>query len=396
MAAVGFGRLAPNMNLFTDSDSRAAPADPAAERRALVALSAVPGVGPARLRALVSAFGSAGRVVEAPPARLAAVEGVGPATARAIASFDVDAVADEQMARAERCGARLVTFADAAYPEALGRIYDPPSLLWVRGELAPHDARAVAVVGTRRATPEGLRAAHTLGRDLAGERVTVVSGLAYGIDIEAHRGALDGDGRTVAVLGSGVDRIYPSRHRREVERILDGRGAVVSELPLGAAPDAGNFPRRNRIVAGMSVATVVVEAYARGGALLTAMMALEQNREVFAFPVAVGAEPQGTNEFIRRGFAALATGADHVLADIEAILPAASDAAPEPAAAAPLPDDLTRDERALLEALDATPTPLDTLCAASGLDTSTALVYLLQLEFRGLVRQLAGKQFYRA
>lgn len=386
------------MNLFADAPSELD------ERRALIALGAVPGVGSGRVRALLASFGSAAEVFAAPEARLARVDGIGKATARSIATADPWAHADAQIQRAEALGASLLTLRDEAYPARLREIYDPPPFLWVRGTLSPEDTRAVAIVGTRKASDSGRRAAFALGRDLAEAGVTVVSGLAYGIDIEAHRGALAAGGRTIAVLGSGVDRIYPSRHSGTVRQILDeGRGAVVSELALGTAPDAGNFPRRNRIIAGLSVATVVAEARVSGGALLTAMMALEQNREVFAYPASVFAEGQGTNALIRRGFAALATSAADILDDLAPLLPtAAGSDSPEAsggrttAEPAPPPEDLTADETRLLSAIGAEPRHLDAICADAGLDTSTALVYLLQLEFRGLVRQLAGKQFYRA
>ena len=266
--------------------------------------------------------------------------------------------------------------------------------LWLRGRLDPADAHAVAVVGTRNATDYGLRVAEAFARGLAEAGVTVVSGLAYGIDAAAHTAALDAGGRTVAVLGSGVDRIYPARNAGLVRRILDtDAGAVLSEMPMGAAPDAGNFPRRNRIVSGMTLGTVVAEARPAGGSLLTAALALEQNREVFAAPAPVFSEMDGTNRLIQGGAAALVTSAQDVLDALAPRLPARADA--PPAAAPALPDDLTAIERRLLDALGADPRPLDAVCDASGLDASTSLVYLLQLEFRGLVRQLAGKQFFR-
>ncbi|MEM1054118.1 MAG: DNA-processing protein DprA [Bacteroidota bacterium] len=378
------------MNLFAHSPSELD------ERRALIALAAVPGVGSGRARALLSAFGSAAEVFATTEARLARVDGIGKQTARAIARADPWAHADAQLERADALGATLLTLADETYPERLRHVYDPPPFLWVRGEILARDARAVAVVGTRKASDTGRRAARQVGRDLAEAGVTVVSGLAYGIDIEAHRGAMEGGGRTIAVLGSGVDRIYPSRHAREVQRILeDQRGAVVSELALGTAPDAGNFPRRNRIIAGLAVATVVAEARVSGGALLTAMMALEQNREVFAFPASIYAEAQGTNRLIQRGFAALATSAADILDELAPILPVGGSTPSASVEPAPVPDDLSSNEKRLLDALAPEPRGLDTICAEADVDPSTALVYLLQLEFRGLVRQLAGKQFAR-
>ncbi|WP_412067280.1 DNA-processing protein DprA [Rubrivirga sp. IMCC43871] len=360
--------------------------------RALVALSLVPGVGATRARAVVAAFGDAVTALGASAASLVRVEGVGPQTAAAIRAWDDWPAVDAQFARADAVGATLVTFDDDEYPALLREVYDPPAFLWVRGRLDPADALAVAVVGTRKASDYGRRVASAFAQDLARAGVTVVSGLAYGIDIAAHRAALAAGGRTVAVLGSGVDVLYPSRHAGTVREILDrDLGAVVSELPLGAAPDAANFPRRNRIVSGMSHATVVAEARATGGALLTAALALEQNRSVFAVPGSVFAEAPGTNRLIQAGAAALATSAADVLREVAPQAGIAPTTGP-----APWPVDLTAIERRLLGALSSEPRPLDAVCADAELDTSSALVYLLQLEFRGLVRQLQGKQFFRA
>ncbi|HEX8298653.1 MAG TPA: DNA-processing protein DprA [Rubricoccaceae bacterium] len=386
----------PDPLLFPDLPASGSAVSPeAGEVRALVALSLVPGVGSARIRALLTHLGSAERTMEAPVTRLAAVEGGGRQTAQAISTFrDGDAV-DRQLAVAARVGARPLSFLDADYPDLLRQIYDPPALLWVRGRLDPADAHAVAVVGTRTATDYGRRVAEAFARGLAEAGVTVVSGLAYGIDAAAHTAALDAGGRTIAVLGSGVDRIYPARHAGLVRRILDtDAGAVISEMPMGAAPDAGNFPRRNRIVSGLSLGTLVAEARPTGGALLTAALALEQNREVFAAPAPVFSEMTGTNRLVQGGAAALVLDASEILDALAPRLPI-REAARVPESPAPLPADLTAAERQLLGALGADPRPLDAVCDASGLDASTALVYLLQLEFRGLVRQLAGKQFFR-
>ena len=384
------------MPLFTPDDPASDPLPPIAdaeEQRALVALSLVPGVGPGRLRALLALFGSAVAVRRAPARRLAAADGVGRQTAEAVAAFRDDAAVDEQFERAEDIGATLLTLHDAEYPVRLARIYDPPPFLWIRGQLLPEDDASVAIVGTRKATPYGTRAAAYFAEGLARRGLTITSGLAYGVDIAAHRAALSVGGRTVAVLGSGVDRIYPSRHGRLVSRLLDaGAGAVVSELPLGAEPDAGNFPRRNRIIAGLTLGTLVAEARATGGALITARMAMEENREVWAVPAPLFSEMEGANSLIRDG-AALVTSIDDVLAELDGVL----DIATVPGAPPAPPSDagLNRIERALYDALGTDPVPLDVLCERTGHDPPTALVYLLNLEFRGLVRQLAGKQFYR-
>ena len=369
------------------------------ELRALVALSLVPGVGPGRIRALLAHFGAASAVMAASRRALAQVDRVGPQTAAAIVGFDGDAVVDAQFERAARVGAELVALWDERYPNLLRQIYDPPAVLWLRGDLLPRDERAIAIVGTRRATDYGKRVAHHFAFELARRGFTIVSGLAYGIDAAAHRGALEAGGRTLAVLGSGVDRIYPARNKPIAEQIVAGQGGVLSEFALGAAPDAVNFPRRNRIIAGLARGTLVAEARQTGGALITAWMALEQNREVFAAPAALFAPTgEGTNQLIRKGYATLVTSVDELLAELEgqlgapATLPPA-DGAPEPEAVAL---DLNAPERTLYDALTAEPVHLDALCERTGLDSSNALVYLLSLEFKGLVRQLAGKQFFRA
>ncbi len=358
------------------------------ERRARVALSLTPGVGAGRIRSLVAAFGSAHRARQAPSHHLARVPGIGPATAQAIRAFRDDAAVEAQFEAAERVGARLVLHGENGTPSRLSEIYDPPAFLWMRGTLEETDRRAIAIVGTRRATDYGIKAAERFAHDLAAAGFTIVSGLAYGIDAAAHRAALDAGGRTLAVLGSGVDRIYPSRHTRLAMRILDA-GAVLSEYPMGAAPDAPNFPRRNRIVSGLAAGVLVVEAFEKGGALITARVAIEQNREVFAVPAPFDlASGAGTNRLIQRGHAKLVLTADDVL---EELGEAVSTAAPP----APTPDltDLNDIERTLYDALTTDAVHIDALCATTNLDTSSALVYLLSLEFKGLVRQLAGKQF---
>ena len=359
-----------------------------------MALSLVPGVGPGRVQALLAACGSASAVLGASVSRLVRAEGVGRRTAEAVRAWDDWAEVDRQFDAAERVGAQLVARGDPEYPPLLAQIYDPPAFLWTLGRFTEADRLAVAVVGTRKLSDAGRRAAEAFGHDLAAAGATVASGLAYGIDIAAHRAALDAGGRTVAVLGSGVDRIYPSRHVGTARRIVEAdAGAVVSEFPMGAAPDAANFPRRNRIVSGMSRAVVVAEARETGGALLTAGIALEQNRDVFAVPASIFADAQGTNRLIQQGVAGLAVSAADVLT---AVAPQLAQGVPAPDLSPPAPPDLNTVEQRLYDALSPDPVGLDAVCERAGLDAATALVYLLQLEFRGLVRQLAGKQFRRS
>jgi DNA processing protein len=360
------------------------------ERWALVALSLVPGVGPGRIRKLVSRFGTATAVLGASSRALAEVPGIGPQTAGAILSFDAYRRVADQFERAERAGATLTVLSDDAYPRLLREIYDPPTFLWTRGVLTTADTPAIAVVGTRRATEYGRHVAQTFAAELALLGVSVISGLAFGIDAAAHRGALSGGGVTVAVLGSGVDRIYPGRHTG-LARSIEARGAVVSEYPMGAEPDAPNFPRRNRIISGAAHGTLVVEAYEKGGALITARMALEQNREVFAVPSPINSKAgEGSNYLIQQGYAKLVRSVDEVLEELAhtGMLP--------PAPARPAPPPLRPEEQRLHDVLEASPQHIDRLCQKTGLDPSSALVHLLSLEFKGMVRQMAGKQFCRA
>lgn len=363
------------------------------EVRALVALSLVPGVGPGRTRALIGRFGTAAAALAAPRSLLAGVPGVGPQTAEAIAAFDGQALVDAQLIRAEKVGADLITAWDPRFPKLLRQIYDPPVFLWIRGEITAQDDRAIAIVGTRKPTDYGRQAAADLAAGLAEQGFTIVSGLAYGIDGAAHRAALEAGGRTLAVLGSGVDRIYPSSHA-QLARSIVSQGALLSEYALGAAPDAPNFPRRNRIVSGLAVGTLIVEAYEDGGALITARLAVEQNREVFAIPSPVRSKAgAGTNRLIQQGHAKLVMSVDDILTELGAVEPAAQTT---PAESRQAPPDLNGIEKQLYDALTNEPIHIDTLCVRTNLDTSTALVYLLGLEFKGVVRQMAGKQFFRS
>ena len=363
-----------------------------AEHRALIALSLVPGVGPGRIRALLARFGSAVAALEASNKALASVPGIGPQTASAITTFEAHDTVEEQLRRAAQHGVTLVPAWDGRFPRLLKQIYDPPAFLWIRGDLTEADERAVAIVGTRRSSDYGRRMARDFAVELGQRGFTVVSGLAYGIDAAAHQGALEAGGRTLAVLGSGADRIYPAKHTRLAKEIVR-QGAVLSEYPLGAAPDAPNFPRRNRIISGLSLGTLVVEAFEKGGALITARVAVEQNREVFALPSPVHSRSGiGTNRLIQQGHAKLVLSVDDILVELGLDDPAyaSTPASPEP------PSDLHPIERQLYDALEAEPQHIDTLCQTTGHDPSTALVYLLNLEFKGLVRQMAGKQFFRA
>jgi DNA processing protein len=294
---------------------------------------------------------------------------------------------EAEMARLDEAGAHVLTWEDEAYPERLREVDDGPPVLYVLGELTPADGWAVGVVGTRKATSYGRASTERIVGEIASAGVTVVSGLARGIDSVAHQAALDAGGRTVAVLGSGVDVLYPPENRGLVRRILEeGRGAVVSEYPLGTDPDAVNFPPRNRIISGLSHGVLVVEAGLKSGALITVSFALEQGRDVFAVPGPINSRmSDGPNSLLKKGAKCVTSGADileelglgMVQEHVEAVRA--------------LPADPT--ERLLLDLLQDTPLHIDELTNESGLPASTVSAVLTMMELKGMVRHLGGMQY---
>jgi len=387
------------MRLPLENDGEPPDRDRAGEQRALIGLSLVSGIGPQRLRALLAAFDTPSEVFRASRTALTKVDGVGDQTAEAILTFDDRAAVEAEMERAQELGAELISPWDERFPNRLREIYDPPAYLWMRGSLPTTDAPMVTVVGTRRCTDYGRAQAHHFGAELVRRGFTVVSGLAYGIDAAAHKGALDAGGRTIAVLGSGVGRIYPQKHTALAERITEN-GAVLSEYALDAEPDAPNFPERNRILSGLALGTLVVESYSEGGALITARLAVEQNREVFAVPGNITKDSsRGTNRLIQRGHAKLVMELEDLLEELPEVTvedPEDVDAETVTTGSGPDPDELSGDAEVLYDALSDTPVHVDELCEETDLDPSSALPTLLELEFKGLVRQLAGKQFRRS
>jgi DNA processing protein len=325
------------------------------------------------------------------------VEGIDRKLAAQIHSFfgaasatEADRWADDQLARAGRIPARILTIWDREYPPALQRIYDPPAMVFVRGAFVDSDSRAIAVVGTRGPSSYGSHMASTFSEGLARLGFTVVSGLARGIDTVAHAAALHVGGRSIAVIGSGLDVPYPPENRALADRIA-GQGAVVSEYPMRTKPDAVNFPRRNRIVSGLALGTIVVETGVDGGAMITAAMALDQNREVFAVPGPVnGRRPSGTHRLIREGKAMLLEQVEEVLAE----LGLAADTA-KVHSAPPDAVPLNLFEQKLLDAVGEQPEHIDLIAARAGLSIADTLVHLLSLEFKSMVRQHPGKMFSR-
>ncbi len=360
------------------------------EVRDLLTLLTIPRVGPIRLRALLERFQEPGRVLSATPRELVQVRGIDRSAALLIAqSGRNSAFVTTQVKRIESLGVTVIPYWDERYPVLLSRIYDPPTVLFVLGELIPTDRESIAVVGTRQPSPYGERITADLALRLAERLITVVSGLARGIDTIAHEASLSGGGRTIAVLGSGLDVPYPPENADLLRRI-SRQGAVISEFLMGSSPDPTNFPRRNRIVSGLSLGTVVVESGLDGGAMITASAALDQNREVFAVPGSIQDHRSvGPHTLIKEGRAKLITGLDDILEELRLHRPA-SDAAPSP----PLPS-LTLFEQNILERIGNDPQHIDAIVEASGLGPADVLVAMLGLEFKGLIRQLPGKWFTR-
>jgi DNA processing protein len=356
-----------------------------AEWGAWIALKMVRGVGNILGLNLLRVFGAPGAVFTASSHALECA-GVRRSTAHAIRAFDRWADVEQQLARIETCGARLVTWQDASYPDNLRHIHDAPLFLFVKGELIPEDALAIAIVGSRSVSAYGRQMTRTLGAGLARYGVTVVSGLARGVDAEAHASAVRAGGRTIAVLGSGIDVIYPSEHHQLHMRIAE-QGAVVSELLMGTQPDAENFPGRNRIISGLSLGTVVVEAAEKSGSLITADDAADQGREIFAVPGPVGARTRGVHRLIRQG-ATLVERAEDILEEIAPHVLARVARAPAL--------ELDGDETEIFRCLDDdTSVHVDRVIARTGFPAAKVLDVLLRLEVRGLVVQNAGKYFAR-
>lgn len=307
--------------------------------------------------------------------------------------------AERELALCQRLGFTVLTRVDPAYPELLERIADPPGALYLRGAFTPADALALAIVGSRRATPYGLQMAERLASELARRGLVVVSGLARGIDAAAHRATLESGGRTLAVLGSGIDVTYPPEHRALAERIA-ASGALISEQPLGTPPFAANFPRRNRILSGLALGTLVVEATGKSGSLITAGHAVDQDRDVFAVPGAVGAPgSEGTHRLIQQG-AKLVTCAEDVIdelrPDVQAALRPPTLARAEESGENDGASSLPEVERLVLAEIPATGAVApDRIATATGLPAAGVLAALGALELRGAVRSFAGGSYGR-
>lgn len=354
----------------------------------LNALNRISFLGPVRIKALLQAFGSARGAWEASPGSLALLpelKGLAGRMCHERRLIDPG----REWRRLQELNIGCLAPEHPAYPDMLKQITQPPPLLYCRGALGEEDNIAVAIVGSRRCTFYGREVAHRLAGELATAGFTVVSGMALGIDASAHRGALEAGGRTVAVLGCGPERCYPPRNAGLMEEIIAG-GAILSEFPLDTRPLPQHFPRRNRIISGLSLGTVVVEATARSGALITAHYALEQNREVFAVPGNIGSPySRGCHRLLREGARLVESAAD--ILDELAVGPVPAQAA----AAQQREVELSGEEKSILELIPYQPLLMDEIIRLSGLSAARLGPLLLSLELKGLLRQLPGKYFTR-
>ena len=363
-------------------------------REALVALNLIEHVGPIRVRQLLEHFGDAPAILRASRSQLLQVRGIGEDTAEAISTWEKNVDLAAELKRIADFGCRVITQADPEYPELLRQIYDPPIVLYVKGELLSKDKNGVAMVGSRMTTHYGLEVARKLAYQLAYLGVTVVSGGARGIDTAAHQGALTAKGRTIAVLGTGINLVFPSENVELYERIA-ANGALITQFPFNRPPDKQAFPIRNRIVAGMTLGTVVVEANLTSGALITSNFATEYGRQVFAVPGRIDSpRSKGCHELIKKG-AKLCGGAEDILSEFEYLFPV-SNRPPTPNETGVLPAiALSESEQMVFDKINSEEISIDDVIRHSGLPASAVSVALLGLEMKRLIKQLPGKMFVR-
>lgn len=352
-----------------------------------VGFNIIPGIGRVKFAQLESCFGNLENAWRAGAAELKQA-GLDNGAIKAITTWQPRVSLDEEMEKLERFGVRPVTCHDPVYPSRLKEIYDYPPLIYLRGSLMPEDEWCIAVVGTRRATVYGRQVTEEIVSDLVQNKITVVSGLARGIDSVAHRSALEAGGRSIAIFACGLDTVYPAENVGLARSIIN-QGAIISEYPIGAKPRADNFPRRNRIMSGMSLGVLVVEADETSGAMITAHMGLEQNREVFAVPGSIlSPMSRGTNRLIQEG-AKLVKDCTDILEELNLKATAYQMEMKEV-----IPESDT--EAILLKQLAAEPTHIDEVCRTSGLPISTVSSTLAMMELKGLIKQVGAMSYVLA
>ncbi|MBI3414260.1 MAG: DNA-protecting protein DprA [Verrucomicrobia bacterium] len=363
-------------------------------REAFVALNMISHVGPVRVRQLLDHFGEAPTILRASKAQLLQVRGIGDETAQAIVDWEKSIDLAGELKRIQEFGCHVLIQSDDAYPELLRQIYDPPVVLYVKGALTEKDKNAVAMVGSRMTTSYGLETARKLAYQLAYVGVTVVSGGARGIDTASHQGAMSAKGRTVAVLGNGINIVFPPENAELFERIA-ANGALITQFPFNRIADKQSFPIRNRIVAGMTLGTVVVEANLTSGALITANFAVDYGRQTFAVPGRIDSpRSKGCHDLIKKG-AKLCESAEDVLSEFEYLFPA-TNRPPSANETGVLPAlVLSEPEQKVYETLSEEEISIDDVIRQSGLPSSAVSVALLSLEMKRMVKQLPGKMFRR-
>src|SRR6516162_2952625 len=356
---------------------------------AYIVLNMLPTVGPVRLRKLLQVFEQPERILGAKGDRLRKVEGIGKEVVDQIFNWESIVDLPAELKRIKDFGATVITQASSQYPKPLREIHAPPIVLYVWGEIQERDHHAIGIIGARRTTHYGNESAKKLAYQLAYAGLTVISGLARGIETVAHQGAIAAKGRTIAVIGSGLSKLYPPENKALAEKICNGNGAVVSEFSMEIEPDRQTFPIRNRIISGWSHGILVVEAGANSGALITASQALEQGRAVYAVPGHINAPSAiGSNRLIQQG-AKLVMDASDILDDLQILLPESKLIA---SAARPLPE-LSESERSVYGAIEARETAIEGIAAKCNLPSQTVSSVLLRLELNRLVKQLPGKYF---
>jgi len=361
-----------------------------ADIHTLLRLLSIPGIGSQKIRALANYFSPLSEVFNASAPDLLRVPGIDKTLCLRILNHSNDFhYADEQLESAEKNGITILTSFDKDYPLLLKNIYDPPILLFIKGSIQILQQPTIAIVGTRHPTSYGRSVAEQFATELAQRNICIVSGLARGIDTCAHTAALNSKGMTCAVIGSGIDVPYPPENKKLLERICE-QGIVISEFPMGTIPDAPHFPRRNRIISGVSIAVIVVESDVDGGAMITANFANDQNRDVFAVPGSIREKKStGTHRLIKEQRAKLADSVADILAELNMQLTLPLDIPPTPQ------PKLTDAEEKIYSLLTTSPQHIDIIAEDAGISTSDALVTLLSLEFKNIVRQLPGKYFVR-
>jgi DNA processing protein len=357
-------------------------------QEAFIALNMVPHLGPVRLRRLLDFFGSPERILAAGRNELQGIEGLNQTLIESLISWESVIDLTQELMWIREFGATATTLEDDNYPALLREIHDPPTVLYVWGQLNPRDQHAIGVVGSRRTSHYGLECAKKISYQIAYAGLTVVSGLAAGIDTAAHKGALAAKGRTVAVLGAGLRHLYPPENQALAEKIAES-GAVVTEFPMNTTPDRQTFPMRNRIISGWGSGLLVVEAGLNSGALISAAQAADQGRNLYAIPGPIDRPTsRGSNRLIQQG-AKLVMSIDDILEDVQALFPKAPDLIPSK------PPDIGGDLLKVYDAISSQETSIDDIIDRSGLTAGATAVALLQLEMQHLVRQLPGKYFVK-